>query len=182
MNIIAGEARGRRLETLPGETTRPTQGKVRAALFNILTAWTPEGRWLDLYAGSGSIGLEAASRGAARVVLVESNTAALKVIQKNVAATRLAAEVMALDVKKVPNRLAGQAFDVVFMDPPYAVDPAPVAAAIAEAGLLVPDGRLVIEHHADRRMPDAIGGLERRDTRRYSDSALSIYAWPAPEA
>lgn len=176
MNIIAGTARGRRLKTLPGAATRPTQGKVRAALFNILMAWTPEARWLDLFAGSGAIGLEAASRGAAQVVLVEKAPAALAVIRENVALTKLAAEVLPLDAEKALRRLAGQAFDVVFLDPPYALDPMPVVQAVDELGLLSADGRLVVEHRAERAMPDAIGRLIRRDTRTYADTALSFYA------
>ncbi len=176
MNIIAGSARGRRLKTLSGEATRPTQGKVRGALFNILMAWTADARWLDLFAGSGAVGLEAASRGAAQVVLVENAPAALAVIRENVAVTKLAAEVLPLDARKALGRLAGRSFDVVFMDPPYALDPVPVVQALDERELLAPDGRLVVEHQADRAMPDVIGRLSRRETRTYADTALSFYA------
>ena len=177
MNIIAGSARGRRLKTLPGEATRPTQGKVRAALFSILMPWTADARWLDLFAGSGAIGLEAASRGAARVVLVEQAPAALAVIRENVALTRLAAEVLPLDAEQALTRLGAVPFDVVFLDPPYALDPMPVVAAVDAQGLLAADGRLVVEHRAARVLPDTVGRLQRRETRAYADTALTFYAY-----
>ena len=89
MNIIAGKARGRNLKTLPGEATRPTQGKVRSALMSTLMHWVPDATWVDLYAGSGAIGLEAASRGARKVVLVENAAPAIAVIRDNMATLKL---------------------------------------------------------------------------------------------
>lgn len=182
MNIIAGKAKGRKLATLPGVVTRPTQGKVRAALFSILMAWVPDAEWLDLYAGSGAIGLEAASRGARRVVLVENAPGAAGIIRDNIASTKLAgAELLALDALASLPRLAGQGFDVVFMDPPYVVDPEPVVAAIAERRLVKPNGRVVVEHRFDRELPEAIAGLIKLKTARYADAALTIYAWAQPD-
>jgi 16S rRNA (guanine(966)-N(2))-methyltransferase RsmD len=178
MKIIGGMARGRTLKTLEGDATRPTAGKVRAALFNILTAWVPDGDWLDLYAGSGAIGLEALSRGAERVVLVERAGPALTVVRQNVDTLKLhGAEVMALDVLAALPRLAGQQFDVIFLDPPYAEDPGAALALVAELDLLKPDGRLVLEHHADRVPVTEIKGKYRwLRTARYSESSLSFYA------
>lgn len=176
MNIIAGTARGRVLKTLPGEATRPTQGKVRGALFSILMAWVPDAAWLDLFAGSGAIGLEAASRGARKVVLVESAKAALDVIRENVAITKLAGvEILGVDVMAAIARLEGQAFDVVFMDPPYADDPLPVVEAVMAKGLLTPTGRLVVEHRYDRAMPEAIAGLTKLKTSKYAETCLTLY-------
>lgn len=181
MNIIAGAAKGRRLKTLPGEATRPTSAKVRAALFNILMAYVPDAAWLDLFAGSGAIGLEAASRGARRAVLVERAQAAQAVIRENMALAKLpGVELVAADATGALERLAGQRFDVIFMDPPYAEDPVPVAQACDAHGLLVADGRLVVEHRSDRELPVAIGKLEKLRTTRYADSALSFYGYPQP--
>ncbi|HEY9723891.1 MAG TPA: RsmD family RNA methyltransferase, partial [Oscillatoriaceae cyanobacterium] len=99
--IISGSARGRRLKTLEGEATRPTAAKVRAALMSMLAPWLPEASWLDLYAGSGAIGLEAASRGATRVVLVEQAAPAIAVIRENLALTKLeGVELLPLAVEK----------------------------------------------------------------------------------
>lgn len=177
MRIIAGLARGRQLDTLPGDATRPTSGKVRGALFSILGAYVTDAAWLDLYAGSGAVGLEAASRGAKRAVLVEKAAPALAVIKKNVAATKLAGvEVLPLAVEAALARLAGQAFDVVFLDPPYADDATGVVGAIAP--LLKPDGRVVLEHRSSTDTPDRVGDLVKLRTARYSESALSFYGWP----
>lgn len=182
MNIIAGAAKGRRLQTLGGDATRPTSAKVRGALFNILRAWVPESTWLDLYAGSGAVSLEALSRGAARAVLVERSPAALAVIRENVALTKLeGAEVLGLDAFAAIRHLAGRRFDVVFMDPPYADDPLPVLEALAAADLLVDDGRIVVEHRCERKLPEIFDGWELRDTRAYADSSLTIYG-RRPEA
>jgi 16S rRNA (guanine966-N2)-methyltransferase len=176
LRIIGGKARGRRLSTLEGEATRPTQGKVREALFNIVQAWVPGGAWLDLFAGSGAVGLEAASRGALRVVLVERARPALAVIEANLAATGLSAEVLPMAVEDAVARLAGTPFDVVFLDPPYALDPVPLVARIDAAGLVAPTGRLVLEHDTKREAPERLARLERLATRRYAGTALSLYA------
>jgi 16S rRNA (guanine(966)-N(2))-methyltransferase RsmD len=182
VNIIAGKARGRKLATLPGEATRPTQGKVRAALMSILMAWLPDATWVDLYAGSGAIGLEAASRGARRVVLVENASPAVKVIQTNLATLKLdGIELLAMDTMAAIARLAGQQFDVLFMDPPYALDPVPVVEAIAAQRLVADNGRVVVEHRSDRELPEAIGGLKKLKTSRYADACLTFYAWERPE-
>ena len=174
MQIIAGAAKGRRLVTLAGEATRPTTGKVRAALFNILMAYQEDADWLDLYAGSGAVGLEAASRGARRVVLVESAAPALRVIQQNMAAARLpGVELVARPVEAALGSLAGP-FDVVFLDPPYDFDASPVLASVAELGLLRPDGKLVLEHRSSV-VPPQVPGLACSRTTRYAESALSFY-------
>jgi 16S rRNA (guanine966-N2)-methyltransferase len=176
ISIISGTAKGRKLKTLEGDFTRPTTSKVRAALFNTLQAWVVDASWLDLYAGSGAVGLEASSRGAKRVVMVEMASLALGVMRENVALTQLApVEVLALETSVAIRRLAGQTFDVIFMDPPYADDPAEIMDAIAAAGLLLPHGRLVIEHLAKRSMPETVGPFSLLKTRTYSLSALSYY-------
>lgn len=176
MNIIAGTAKGRKLQTLPGDATRPTQGKVRGALFSILTAYLADGRWVDLFSGSGAIGLEAASRGASQVILVENNPRAQAVIRENIALTRLAGvSLLGMDASAAIKKLAGQKFDVVFMDPPYALDPVPVVEAIAEADLLLDDGRVMVEHRADRSMPDRIGPFEKLKASTYADAGLTLY-------
>lgn len=180
MNIIGGLARGLTLKTLEGEATRPTAAKARGALMNILMPWLPGSRWLDLYAGSGAVGLEAVSRGAASAVLVEHAPEALAVIRANVAKAK---QLTGLTVRPQPVDAAvralgagGERFDVVFLDPPYALDPVPDLEAIAEAALLAPEGRVVVEHAASRNLPEAVAGLTRLRVARYGIAAFSFYA------
>jgi 16S rRNA (guanine(966)-N(2))-methyltransferase RsmD len=180
IKIIAGTHRGRNLHTLTGLATRPTTGKVKEALFNILQTHTSGRDWLDLFAGSGAIGFEAASRGARRVLLVESATPAIQVITRNQSALGLPqVELFARDVILALGWLAqhGQTFDVIFMDPPYDLNPLPVLRAIAtHPALLRPDARIVLEHKTTTQPPLAIPGLQHQRTARYGISALSFYA------
>ncbi|MEB3284851.1 MAG: 16S rRNA (guanine(966)-N(2))-methyltransferase RsmD [Candidatus Sericytochromatia bacterium] len=176
MKIIAGVARGRRLETLPGEGTRPTQGKVKEALFSALTPWLPHTDWLDLFAGSGAIGLEAASRGARRVVLVEQAPAAVRIIDANIQATKLLVECLPMEARSALARLEGNTFDVIFLDPPYGLDATPIVESLDGGHFLKPGGRLVWEHDSARHPPDRVGRLSLLRTRRYSGTSLSFYS------
>ncbi len=156
---------------------------MREALFGILgAAGAVQGaRVLDLYAGTGALALEALSRGASGAVLVESSRDALAALRANVATLDLSAraQVVAADVRGVARRLAGGApFDLVLADPPWALVDAGEAheslAAVVAAGLLAPDARVVLEHAARSQPPD-VAGLERGETRRYGDTALTFY-------
>ena len=121
MRIIAGTARSMPLRSLPGTSIRPTQDRTKETLFNILAPMIPGCRFLDLFAGTGAIAVEALSRGASRAVLVEKNTDALRVIRENLTFTRLAdrAEVRRGDVLRVLPSMEGSRFDVIFLDPPF---------------------------------------------------------------
>lgn len=184
--IIAGRARGTQLRVPPGDRTRPTTDRVREALFSALATWAggTEGaadeqlagiRFLDLYAGSGAIGLEAASRGASEVVLVENHRTVVEAIRRNITATHLADRV-ALRPMTVESYLAGdpEPFDVVWCDPPYAVSGEVVDAVLARLaeGWLAPDALVIVER--SRRDPDpqwpAI--LSEVWTRRYGETQL----------
>jgi 16S rRNA G966 N2-methylase RsmD len=114
------------------------------------------------------------------VVLVENAMRAQAVIRENIAATRLpGVQLLGMSATGAIKTLAGEKFDVVFMDPPNIEDPVPVVEAIAEADLIVPDGRVVVEHRVDRKLPDRIGPFELRKCSTYADAALSIYALAA---
>jgi 16S rRNA (guanine966-N2)-methyltransferase len=179
--IIAGSARGRRLRTPTGDGTRPTADRVREALFSALESqiggW--EGvRFLDLYAGSGAVGLEAASRGADRVVLVEQAPAVAALIRANAATLGSAGvAVVAEPAARFAKRGArpGEVFDVVFADPPYdvaTVDVADVLAALLDTGRLAADAVVVVERarRGDAwRWPEGLTGV--RD-KRYGDTML----------
>ena len=121
MRIIAGSLRSRRFEAPPGLKTRPTSDRLRETLFNVIAARIEGAALLDLYAGSGAVGIEAMSRGAARVLFVERAAAALKVLRGNLAGLGLrdGAEVRAESVAAFLRRAAGVPFDVIFLDPPY---------------------------------------------------------------
>ncbi|MCI9080536.1 MAG: 16S rRNA (guanine(966)-N(2))-methyltransferase RsmD [Lachnospiraceae bacterium] len=123
MKVIAGTARGMNLATPQGRHTRPTTGRIKETLFNIIQADVPGSRFLDLYSGSGSIAIEALSRGAREAVFVDNNKEALACINENIKKTRFGSQsqVMPAEVmhalKKLDN--AGRVFDIIFMDPPY---------------------------------------------------------------
>ena len=175
LRIIAGEFKGRRLKAPAGRSVRPTGDRVKEAWFSILQQSLPGARVLDLFAGSGALGFEALSRGAAQVDFVEQHGASLAVIRENAAALNVAARVTIhrSDAMRFAARLQPGAYDVGFADPPYAGDEADRLAKLFRTTPFA--GVLSIEHAADR----AIGG---DDTRRYGDTAITLlYARrPAP--
>src|ERR1700678_726049 len=187
--VIAGEAGGRRLAVPPGTTTRPTSDRAREGLFASLLSelGTFDGkRVLDLYAGSGAIGLEALSRGAERVLLVESDARAATVIRANVAAVALPGATVAVDrVERLlsrPSALTG-GYDVVVADPPYALDEAAVTRVLTllEGGWLA-DGALVVIERATRSGPlDWPPGYLPSKSRRYGEATF-WYGWYGSEA
>jgi 16S rRNA (guanine966-N2)-methyltransferase len=183
MRIIAGTARGRVLQAPPGRETRPTSDRVRGALFSMLEARLADGltgaRILDLYAGSGALGLEGISRGAARAVAVDSSPAAQRVIRANAAKLGFEdrCDLLALEVDEALRRLgaSGQQFEIVLADPPYADAGDELLEAIGGAGLLAPGGLLALEH--SRRQPpgEQVAGLQLLVRRRHGDTELSLY-------
>ena len=187
--VIAGEAGGRRLAVPPGTTTRPTSDRAREGLFASLLSelGTFDGkRVLDLYAGSGAIGLEALSRGAERVLLVESDARAATVIRANVAAVALPGATVAVDrVERLlsrPSALTG-GYDVVVADPPYALDEAAVTRVLTllEGGWLT-DGALVVIERATRSgVLDWPPGYLPSKSRRYGEATF-WYGWHGSEA
>ena len=120
MRIIAGDKKGLRLKTLEGDNTRPTKDMVKEALFSSLGSLTGK-RFLDLFAGSGAIGLEAKSRGASRVVLCDHHPKAISIIKENLKLTGFAVELYELDYQKVLSKLEDP-FDIIYLDPPYRFD------------------------------------------------------------
>lgn len=179
--ILAGGHKGRRLAAPAGLATRPTGARVRQTLFDILAPELPGCRFLDAFAGSGAIGLEALSRGAARVVLVDSSAAAIAAIRENQAAlkdTPGEVRVHRQDARVALAAFADQGvrFDIVFVDPPYE-SPLyePVLEQVGTMRLLEADGLVVAEHFHKRPLPETIGGLERRRLVKIGDHCLSFY-------
>ncbi len=189
MRVISGSAKGRPLKGPPGPGTRPMTDMVKGALFNILTPFGFAGaRVLDLYAGTGSLGIEALSRGAAHADFVEQNRAACRNIQGNLDSTVLAArgKVHPRTVTEFlahPPRLddAVAKYDIIFADPPYAAsDIHQMIEAVGESGLLADDGVFVVGHSVRVPLADSYGRLTRLRHRSYGDSDFSIYTLNSP--
>jgi 16S rRNA (guanine966-N2)-methyltransferase len=178
--VIAGTARGIRLEA-PGPGTRPLSDRVKQTLFAILEPDLPGARVLDLFAGSGAAGIEALSRGAAAATFVEHDAGAARVIAANLARTHLGgpgATVVRDDgIRWLRRRAdaAGQPFDLVVLDPPYARADLLIAALEAIGPLVAPGGRVVTTHFWRDAPPSPIGLLASERDRRFGESALTFY-------
>ncbi|HIE12354.1 MAG TPA: 16S rRNA (guanine(966)-N(2))-methyltransferase RsmD [Desulfotomaculum sp.] len=180
MRVIAGSAKRRRLRTPPGKSIRPTADRVKEALFNILAVKIAGSRFLDLFAGTGGIGIEALSRGAARVVFVERSPRAVNLIRENLRRTGLSqkSSVFRGDALTALNLLGrrGECFDVIYIDPPYKKGYETKALRlIASRGLLAPGGLAVCESDWRDELPEAVEGLVLTRRERYGDTVLSFY-------
>ncbi len=178
MRIVAGLAKGRRLAA-PAPATRPTSDRIREALFNTLASRLrlDGARVLDLYAGTGAVGLEALSRGAAEAVLVESNRPALTVLKRNVELVGLpGATVVPHSVNSFLRDAPDETFDLVFADPPYSLDSGGTLAVLIGVGdrWLSPDGLVVIERDVRSGSPgfDSISSITLAHEARYGDTVL----------
>ena len=175
MRIITGSARGRRLLTLEGEDVRPTTERVKEALFSILQFQIEGRRVLDLFAGSGQLGLEALSRGAREAVFVDAGKEPISIVEKNLAYTVLGehAKVLHMDYAAFLLR-RNDPFDIAFLDPPYRTGllqkALPMTAAIMNKG-----GVIVCEHPVDEEVPDTAGDFERKRDYRYGKILLTVY-------
>lgn len=177
MRIISGSAKGRRLFAPSGLALRPTPGKVRSALFNILADRTSEASFLDLYAGTGAIGLEALSRGAKHVTFVEQSSRHLQYLRKNITACTQDEQSTVRGIA-VENFLLtmSHAFDLVFLDPPYKEEVLEKILPRLEQGDIITDtGRLIIEHFHKHTLPETIGNTHFLKQYRYGETLLSFY-------
>jgi 16S rRNA (guanine(966)-N(2))-methyltransferase RsmD len=191
IRIIAGRGKGRKLVAPDGPLTRPTGARVRQTLFDILAPRIEGSRFLDLCAGAGGVGFEALSRGAARLVLVDSSAAAVLALKANAQALASAGgevTILRQDARRALAVLAGEGrrFDLVFLDPPYeGTLYEEVLGDLAKSPLLADDGILVAQHFKKRTLPATIAGLARTRAVRVGDHELSFYgraATPEPEA
>jgi 16S rRNA (guanine(966)-N(2))-methyltransferase RsmD len=175
MRVIAGRLRGRRLESPRWPGLRPSSDRLRETLFNVLDPACADARVLDLCAGTGAVGIEAISRGAAHVTFVEADARACRLIAKNLESCRIGGgyTIVRLPMEQAATTVAGE-FDVVYLDPPYE-HPALDRLVTLAAGRVGATGVLVVEHARRRGLPDRAGELQR--TRRLSsgDSVLSFY-------
>lgn len=180
MRIISGIAGGRRLVAPSGDRTRPTSDKIRGSLFNILMARTGDSGVLDLFGGTGAMALEAISRGAAFAVIVDTDRQAIEAIRKNAQAVlgddfRAQVDIIKSDYKRALQSLKGKKFDIVILDPPYALTDAYAAAQdiLRDAGMLNEDAVVVCERAKDAKVAYA-AGYEVYDTRAYGDTVIDF--------
>ena len=172
MRVIAGTLGGRRLAAPPGRATRPTSDRVREALFSILAPRLSDARVLDLFAGSGALGIEALSRGAASATFVESSEAALRVLHRNLSGLGVTAEVVRADAVRWL-RASGDLYDLVFLDPPYDLA-ARLGPELSAALPAVLGSGATVAAESDRRHPLELD-LPLLTERRYGDTLIRIH-------
>ena len=191
MRIIAGQYRSRLLVSPPGTSTRPTSDRLRETMFNILGPRIPDCRFVDLYAGTGAVGLEAISRGAAHVYFAENANPALKSLRTNLTNLKIGGGYALEDRGVMPllQRLAKSSttLDVVFLDPPYDEEEAYTQTlgflgSNANRALLAADALVIAEHATKSKfqLAERYGNLTRTRTYKQGDTSLSFYS-PAPE-
>jgi 16S rRNA (guanine(966)-N(2))-methyltransferase RsmD len=176
MRVIAGAFKGFRLASPTWSGLRPTSDKLRETLFNVIAARVPGARVLDAYAGTGAIGIEALSRGAAHVTFVDRDPRALALIEGNLRRCGVHDRYVIIRSRlgERSHSLPPKAFDLAVLDPPY--DETDLAAAIGVAApLMTPGGLLVLEHARRQLAPDAAAGMARTRDLRSGDSALAFY-------
>jgi 16S rRNA (guanine(966)-N(2))-methyltransferase RsmD len=183
MRIIAGQYRGRVLKSPPSMQIRPTSDRLRETLFNVLAPRLHDARFLDLCAGSGAVGIEALSRGAAFVTFVDRSRKTCGLIETNLDLLGVPEEqtevVMSEAVEYLRRAVARELApsDIVFFDPPYSIDYLPVLELFGQhaAALLAPEGVLVVEHHHKNALRDLTGQIRRWRILKQGDSALSFF-------
>jgi 16S rRNA (guanine(966)-N(2))-methyltransferase RsmD len=187
LRIIAGKYRGRNLKSPPSLEVRPTSDRLRETLFNVIATRVEGARFLDLCAGSGAVGIEALSRGAAHVTFVDRSRKMFALIEANLELCKIPKEERQIVQAEVADFLRpavrqlkaakGEPWDIVFFDPPYATDYLHVldSFGIDTSNLLTEEGLLIVEHHHKKELPDELDNLRRSRILKQGDSALSFY-------
>lgn len=179
MRVIAGELKGKRLFSVKGLRLRPTSDRVREAIFNILQERVKAKKVLDLFAGTGALGIEALSRGAEKAIFVEHNSHILTALQRNIKECRLKkkSEVLPCDVYKGIRILAsrGEVFDLIFIDPPYGRGLVnPTLKDLSQNSLVSPQGLIIAEHSLKENLSTPIP-WELIDRRQYGTTSISFW-------
>jgi 16S rRNA (guanine(966)-N(2))-methyltransferase RsmD len=186
MRIIAGTYRSRILKSLKGQALRPTSDRLRETLFNVLGSTVDGARLIDVFAGTGAVGIEALSRGASEVAFIENHAPAAALIRRNLESLgiRSGTTVLALDAVRGLEKLAakqqsgGPGYDFVFVDPPYAAaeEYAQVLRFLGMTPMLPPHAKVIVEHRRNFELPHSAGALRRTRVLRQGDAALSFYS------
>jgi 16S rRNA (guanine(966)-N(2))-methyltransferase RsmD len=183
LRIIAGKFRGRKLKSPPTEQTRPTSDRLRETLFNVLAPRLADARFLDLCAGTGAVGLEALSRGAAHVTFVDRSRKMSGVIESNLETLQIddadydLVNAETFEYLRRRTKQRGDPFDIIFFDPPYATDYDVVLKFIGahSSQLLSAGAAVIVEHHKKKLLADQFNGLIRYRELKQGDSVLSFY-------
>jgi 16S rRNA (guanine966-N2)-methyltransferase len=173
MRVIGGEFRSRALKSLPGLDVRPTPDRLREALFNVLAPRIAGVTFADLYAGTGAVGIEALSRGASRAIFAEQNRAAVNVLRQNLKSLDLEPRAQVL-LGRATALLGKIAADVVFLDPPYALE-AEYDTALAKLGARPPQ-LVIVQHDVRLKLEPAYGALRQTRVLRQGDNCLSFFS------
>jgi 16S rRNA (guanine966-N2)-methyltransferase len=178
--VVSGICKGRPLKAVPGNTTRPTTDKVKEALFNMIGPYFDGGIGLDLFAGSGGLGLEALSRGLEKVIFIDRESKAIQVIQDNIKACKFEdqAEVYRNDAERALKALVKREirFDYIFLDPPYKKQQlVSLMEKMDHQNLVKPEGIVVCEHSFDIELPKSVGRFNQIKHEKYGMIAVTIY-------
>ena len=180
MRVISGKVRGLKLNAPKNQDVRPTTDRVKENLFNMISSYIMDSNILDLFAGTGSLGIECLSRGAKNCVFVDISKESIAIVKSNIKKARVENEstVLNLDFKDAVSRLQGQKskFDVIFMDPPYYKEMfVDALEKIDNANLLDEDGIIVVEHDTKDILPDKVNRLEKTKDKKYGNTTLTFY-------
>lgn len=182
MRIITGRFKGKKLVSPKESDTsiRPTLDRIKEPVFSMIMPYIPEARVLDLFAGTGALGLEAISRGASYAVLNDKSTEALRIISTNVTLTQAqnCVKISRKEYDKCLKSLKGEKFDIIFLDPPYATNyERDALEKIVEHELLSQDGIIILETDKRKEINEEINGLEMKDKRTYGRVTIRVYKW-----
>ncbi|KKK39676.1 DNA methyltransferase [Mesobacillus campisalis] len=182
MRVVSGNLKGRYLKAVPGNSTRPTTDKVKEAIFNMIGPYFSGGLGLDLFAGSGSLGIEALSRGLDKVIFVDMDRKAVQVINENVRDFGLEgkSEIYRNEASRALKAIIKRelSFDYIFLDPPYKKQQLlKLVDLISSHHLLKDEGAIVCEHGSDIQLPESIGGLLQTRHEEYGIIGISIYKY-----
>lgn len=180
MRVISGKARGLKLDTPKNQDVRPTTDRVKESLFNMINSYIMDSNILDLFAGTGSLGIECLSRGAKNCVFVDKSKDSINIVRSNVKKARVENEstILNVDFKDAVKRLStqNQKFDVIFMDPPYYENMfIECLKSIDKFNLLDEDGIIVVEHDTKELFEDSIGRLNKSREKKYGNTTLTFY-------
>jgi 16S rRNA (guanine966-N2)-methyltransferase len=186
VRVVSGSCKGRPLKAVPGNTTRPTTDKVKEALFNMIGPYFDGGIGLDLFAGSGGLGLEALSRGLEKVIFIDRESKAIQVIQENIKACKFEdqAEVYRNDAERALKALIKReiCFDYIFLDPPYKKQQlVSLMEKMDKQNLVKTEGIVVCEHSFDIELPKSVGRFNQIKHEKYGMIAVTIYLQPEIE-
>ena len=177
LRVISGKVRGLKLDTPKNEDVRPTTDRVKESLFNIINPYIIDSNVLDLFAGTGSLGIECLSRGASSAIFVDVSKESINIVKSNIKKARVESEstILNLDFKNAIDRLKIQnkKFDIIFMDPPYYKNM--FIEALSNADLLEDNGIIVVEHDTKDKFEDKIGRLEKTRDKKYGNTTLTFY-------